>query len=183
MEEAMSDRRHIRLGDLPTNRPTPVRIEPDAGDLAALAEALGLSALRKVRLEGELIPRGKRDWDLSAHLGATVVQPCVVTLAPVTTRIEEPVERRFRADLPEPAPGTEVEMPEDDALEPLPETLDLARVLSEALALAIPEYPRANGASLGEAVFTEPGQRPMTDTEARPFAGLAQLRDRLKPED
>jgi hypothetical protein len=100
-----------------------------------------------------------------------VVQPCVVTLAPVTTRIEEKVERRFRADLPEPAPGAEVEMPEDDALEPLPETLDLGRVLIEALALAVPEYPRADGASLGEAVFTEPGAEPDDRHEAPTLRG------------
>jgi uncharacterized metal-binding protein YceD (DUF177 family) len=183
MEPPMTERRHIRLGDLPNTRPTTVRFEPDAGELAALADELGLSALRKVRLEGELRPRGKRDWDLHAQLGATVVQPCVVTLAPVTTRIDEEVERRFRADLPEPVPGAEVEMPEDDALEPLPETLDLSRVLAEALALAVPEYPRADGASLGEAVFTEPGQAPLTEEAVKPFAGLAHLRDRLKSED
>lgn len=179
----MTERRHIHLGDLPTTKATSVRFEPDAAELEAMAGSLGLSALRKVRLEGELRPRGRRDWDLTAHLGATVVQPCVVTLAPVTTRIEEDVERRFRADLPEPAPGAEIEMPEDDALEALPETLDLSRVLMEALALAVPEYPRAEGASLGEAVFTEPGQAPLTDEAAKPFAGLAHLRDRLKPED
>jgi uncharacterized metal-binding protein YceD (DUF177 family) len=183
MEPPMTERRHIRLGDLPTTKATPVRFEPDAAELEAMAGSLGLSALRKVRLEGELRPRGRRDWDLAAHLGATVVQPCVVTLAPVTTRIEEDVERRFRADLPEPAPGAEIEMPEDDALEALPERLDLSRVLMEALALAVPEYPRAEGASLGEAVFTEPGQAPLTEEAAKPFAGLAHLRDRLKPED
>jgi hypothetical protein len=183
MERAMTDRRHIRLSDLPRNRPTAVRIEPEAAELSAMAGALGLTALRKVRLEGELRPRGRTDWDFSAHLGATVVQPCVVTLAPVTTRIEDDVERRFRADLPEPVPGAEVEMPEDDALEPLPEALDLSRLLTEALALAVPEYPRAEGASLGEASFTEPGRTPMTDAEARPFAGLARLKDRLKPGD
>ena len=179
----MSDRRHIRLGDLARNRPTAFRFAPESEELAAMAAALGLSALRKVRLEGELQPRGKADWDLVAHLGATVVQPCVVTLAPVTTRIEEEVERRLRADLPEPPPGAEIEMPEDDTIEPLTETLDLARVLTEALALAVPEYPRAEGASLGEAVFAEPGHAPMTDADARPFAGLAHLRDKLKPGD
>jgi uncharacterized metal-binding protein YceD (DUF177 family) len=183
MEPPMTERRHIRLGDLPSGRPTAFRFEPDAEELAAMAGTLGLSALRKVKLEGELRPRGRRDWDLAAHLGATVVQPCVVTLAPVTTRVEEEVERRFRADLPEPTPGAEVEMPEDDALEPLPDTLDLGRVLTEALALAVPEYPRAEGAELGEAVFTEPGAAPLTAEAVKPFAGLAQLRDRLKSED
>jgi uncharacterized metal-binding protein YceD (DUF177 family) len=179
MERTMTEPRHIRLGELPTNRPTPFRIEPDAAETADMARALGLSALRKVRLEGELRPQGKAGWDLSARLGATVVQPCVVTLEPVTTRIEERVERRFRADLPEPAPGAEVEMPEDETLEPLPDTLDLFRVLTEALALAVPEYPRAEGAALAETAFTEPGQPPLTDDAVRPFAGLAGLRDKL----
>jgi uncharacterized metal-binding protein YceD (DUF177 family) len=110
------------------------------------------------------------------------VQPCVVTLAPVTTRIEEPVERRFRADLPEPPQGAEIEMPEDDALEPLPETLDLGRVMTEALALAIPEYPRAEGRrsrrSLHRTRTGAPDRRC-----GRPFAGLAGLRDKLDPKD
>lgn len=175
----MTDRRHIRLGDLPAGRATAFRFEPGPGELQAMALDLDLSALRKVRLEGELRPQGKGDWDLVARLGATVVQPCVVTLEPVTTRIDEPVERRFRAELPEPAPGAEVEMPEDEALDPVPETLDLLRLLAEALALAVPQYPRLEGAALEAAVFTEPGQTPLTDETSRPFAGLAGLRDKL----
>lgn len=172
----MTERRHLRLADLPNRQPTAFVIEPDADERAALAAELGLSALRKLRFAGEMRPRGKRDWDLDGRLGATVVQPCVVTLDPVTTRIEEEVARRFRADMPEPPAGAEIEMPEDDSLEPLPETVDLGRVMAEALALAIPPYPRAGDSALGAAVFTEPGQAPMSDAEARPFAGLAALR-------
>lgn len=177
----MSQRRHLRLAELANRQPTAFALEPDAAERAALAEEFGLSELRKLRFSGELRPVGRRDWDLDGHLGATVVQPCVVTLDPVTTRIEEPVLRRFRSDLPEPAAGAETEMPEDDSLEPLPETLDLGRVMAEALALAIPPYPRAGDSALGEAVFTEPGRAPMTDADARPFAGLAALR--RKPGD
>jgi uncharacterized metal-binding protein YceD (DUF177 family) len=175
----MTDRHHIRLSELPPGRPTAFRIEPDAEAREALARELGLSALRKLRFEGELHPRGKRDWDLAGRLGATVVQHCVVTLEPVTTRIEEEVTRRFRADLPEPPPGVEIEAPEDDTLEPLPDTLDLGRVMTEALALAIPEWPRAGEAELGAVVYTEPGRKPLTDEAAKPFAGLASLRDKL----
>jgi uncharacterized metal-binding protein YceD (DUF177 family) len=181
MEPTMTQRRNLRLADLPSRQSTAFVIEPDADERAALAAELGLSALRKLRFAGEMRPRGKRDWDLDGHLGATVVQPCVVTLDPVTTRIDEEVARRFRADMPEPPAGAEIEMPEDDSLEPLPETVDLGRVMAEALALAIPPYPRAGDSALGEAVFTEPGQAPMSDAEARPFAGLAALRG--KPED
>jgi uncharacterized metal-binding protein YceD (DUF177 family) len=52
--------------------------------------------------------------------------------------------------------------------------------LAEALALALPLYPRAPGAELGEAAFTEPGKPVLRDEDARPFAGLAHLRDKLK---
>jgi uncharacterized metal-binding protein YceD (DUF177 family) len=178
MERIMPERRHLRLADLSERRPTTFLLEPDAGEREALASELGLSALRKLRFEGELRPRGKRDWDLSARLGATVVQPCVVTLEPVTTRIEEEVARSFVEDLPPLPPGAEVEMPEDDTVEPLPQTLDLGRVMAEALALAIPPYPRSAGAELGEAVFTEAGKAPMDDAAAKPFAALARLRGR-----
>ena len=53
------------------------------------------------------------------------------------------------------------------------------RTEEEALSLAIPLYPRAEDATLGEAVFTEPGKQAMTDEDAKPFAGLASLRESL----
>lgn len=173
----MTDR--LRLADLPKTSPTTFGLEPDAGARDALADELGILGIRKLRFAGTLHPVGKRDWELRATLGATVVQPCVVTLDPVTTRIDEEVRRTYLAELPEMPEGGEVEMPEDDTLEPLPDTLDLAQVMAEALALALPPYPRAEGAALADTVFTEPGKSPMTDDEAKPFAGLGALRDKL----
>ncbi|MGC9371414.1 MAG: YceD family protein [Paracoccaceae bacterium] len=182
----MSDDAHtphlIRFAALRDARSVPFSLIPGAEARAALAERLGLIALRKLRFEGELVPEGKRDWRLEAKLGATVVQPCVVTLEPVTTRIDEEITRRYLADLPAQPEGEEVEMPEDETLEPLPEALNLEEVMAEALALALPLYPRAEGAELGEAVFTEPGQRPMTDEDTKPLAGLAELLKKQKRE-
>ena len=71
-------------------------------------------------------------------------------------------------------------MPEDDESEPLGQWIDPAAVMVEALALEIPEYPRANGAELGQVVYTKPGEIAMTDEDARPFAGLAGLRQKLE---
>lgn len=169
----------LRLRDLPSGAPTDIRLEPDADARAALARALGIDALRKMRFDARLTPSGDTDWTLTGSLGATVVQPCVVTLEPVTTRIDEPVTRRYLAHWSEPEGGSEVEMPEDDASDPLPETLDLYAVAREALALALPDWPRAGDAAIGAAVFAEPGTAPMTDEDARPFAGLGALRARL----
>jgi len=169
----------LRFADLPGRKPHRFTLESDAAGRDAVADALGIRGVRKLRLSGELRPMGKQDWRLTAELGATVVQDCVVTLEPVTTRIDEPVERIYSADFEQPD-STEVEMPEDDTTEPLPAELDLAGVMIEALALALPPYPRAKGAETGEAVFTEPGKTPLRDEDLRPFAGLAGLRDKLE---
>lgn len=153
-------------------------LRPDDAALASIRSALDLRGLRKVRLAGELAPEGRTDWRLSAHLGATVVQDCVVTLDPVTTRIEEPVVRRYLADFEHPT-GAEVEMTEDETVEPLPAELDLLALLEESLALVLPPYPRAAGAEVANSSVTEPGVDPLTDDEVKPFAGLAGLREKL----
>jgi uncharacterized metal-binding protein YceD (DUF177 family) len=171
--------RHVlRLSDPGQRGSQPFAILPTAEERASIARHLGIPGLRKLRFEGRLTPAGRRDWTLEAELGATVVQDCVVTLAPVVTRIDEPVLRRYMADLPEPGPG-EVEMPQDDSIEDLPASLDLCGVMIEALSLALPPFPRAPGAELGEITVTEPGVAPLDVAAVRPFAGLADLRRTL----
>ena len=169
----------IRITDLPNRKATAFELVPTAEERSALAGTLDILGIKKLRFTGTLVPVGKGDWQLNAELGATVVQPCVVTLDPVTTRIDEAVTRTYLADVPE-APTGETEMPEDDTEEALPEVLDLATVMEEALSLALPAYPRSEGAELGEAVFAESGVAPMRDDDAKPFAGLASLRDSLE---
>lgn len=149
---------------------------PDEAARAAIAADLGLPGLRKARLEGRLVPDGAEDWRLEAELGATAVQACVVTLEPVTTRIDAPVARHYLAAFEEPA-ETELEMPEDDSREPLPRVIDLDALMREALALELPDFPRAEGAEPVEIAAAPPGVAPMTDEDTRPFAALKALRD------
>jgi len=169
----------LRFADLSSQKPTPFEVVPSAEARGVIAGELGLDAIKKLSFRGTLAPSGTSDWTLTGELGATVVQPCVTTLAPVTTRIDEGVSRTYMAELPIPE-GLEVEMPEDDSVEALPATLDLYEVLVEALSLAVPTFPRAEDAEFGSLAVTEPGQRPMTDEEAKPFAGLAALKESLE---
>ncbi len=173
--------RPVRFADLPQRKPTRVRLVPDEGQLEDIADRLSVDALRKVRMDVELAPGPGRDWTLTGKLGATVVQPCRVTTDPVTTRIEEDVARRYTPDAVTPE-GDEVEM-DDDTLEPLPAILDLGSVLEEALALAIPEFPRAPSADEIDMTATPPGAEPLTDEAVKPFAGLAALKAKLEGDD
>lgn len=172
----------LRLADLANRKNTPFLFTPTAAARAALAQQLGIVAIKKLRFEGKIGPLGAKDWELSGKLGATIVQECVVTLVPVTTRIDEDVLRRYLANF-EDIEEVEAEMPEDDSTESLPEEVDLMAVMVEQLSLALPTYPRAPDASLGEAVFSQTGITPLKDEDTRPFAGLSDLRDALKNKD
>ena len=152
---------------------------PDANTLDEIGKRLDLLGLRRVRFIGQISPEGARDWHLTGRLGATVIQPCSTTLDPVTTRIDAAVERLYLADYAEPD-GDDVEMPEDERQEPVPDTLDLLDLLEEALALNLPLYPRSDGAVLAQSTFTEPGKTALVDADLKPFAGLAALRDKLQ---
>jgi uncharacterized metal-binding protein YceD (DUF177 family) len=175
----------LRVASLRQTGETPFLIEPDAQTRADLAVSLGAEALRKLRFEGELSPRGKEGWDLTARLGVTAVQPCIVTLEPVTTRIDTEVVRRFvPAHLLDAIDaGSEMEMPEDDTVEPLGDVIDLDAIMNESIALALPAYPRKDGAALEDAQFAEDGVTPMTDEDVKPFAGLAALREKMQGGD
>lgn len=172
----------LRLTGQRQRTPHSFALAPDAAAREALANTLGLAGLRKLRFAGSVAPVGGQDWQLEACLGATVVQPCGVSLAPVTTRIDEAVMRLYCADLPAPT-AAETEMPDEDWAEPLPETLDLMAVLTEALSLAVPAYPRSPEAAPLKTASAPPGVTPMTDADTRPFAALKVLKTKLQDEN
>jgi uncharacterized metal-binding protein YceD (DUF177 family) len=172
------------VSTLATRHPTAFELVPNDASRRAIALELGLSGLRKLRFAGHITPKGKKGWELTGTLGASVIQPCVVTLEPVNTRIDETIVRRYQAEEDTPESGSETEMPEDDTTEPIPEMINVNKVMTEALALALPAYPRAEKAELEQAVFAEKGIEPLTNEGSRPFAGLKSLKDALeKPKD
>jgi uncharacterized metal-binding protein YceD (DUF177 family) len=188
MAKPLNETAALRVADLPKGRTLSFDIAPDAPARAALAEALGIMTLRKLSFRGTLAPLGRHDWRLSADLGATAVQACVATLEPVTTRIDTTVERRYLSDMPTTAEldatsEDGIEMTEDENSEPLGEIIDLGSVLHEALALALPDYPRAEGAASAAAQAAPPGAAPLRDADLKPFAGLAGLREKMDKGD
>ncbi|MGL5011356.1 MAG: YceD family protein [Paracoccaceae bacterium] len=165
--------------NLSPRKATRFALKPDVAACAAVAAELGITAVRRLSFIGELRPAGRRDIVLEARLEAEVEQPCGITLAPVRTVIGEAVTRRYLADWVEPT-GAEAEIPEDDTSEALPDVIDAGAVAIEALALALPLYPRAPGAELGRVVHTEPGQEALTDDAIKPFASLVAFKAQLE---
>ena len=169
----------FRSGGLSPRKPTRFTYRPTAGERAALASELGLLGLASLELTGEFRPAGRDEVLLEARLTARADQPCSVTLVPVPAIIDEPVRRRYVAGLDTPE-GDEVEMPEDDTVEPMPEVIDLAEVAAEALALALPLYPRAPGVEFAQALHAGDGVAPLSDADVKPFSALQGLAEQLK---
>ena len=139
-------------------------ITASAGECAALATRfgiLGIGALHAVldmaaEPDGTVIVRGV--------LRADVTQACVVTLDPVTQRVEEAVGLRLLPPGREPEDGPE---DLDEIASDRGAVVDLGEALAEQLSLALDPYPRAPGAELPAEAQEAP---------ATPFAALAALR-------
>ncbi len=150
---------------------------PTEAEAEAVRKALGLRGLRKMRFQGKLSPIGKRGWLVEGSLGASITQDCVVTVEPIKTRIDTEVRLRF---LPETM--IETETPEDeleDDVEELGPVIDLGHVAVEALSLAMPDYPRADGAGLKTLTAQPEGEAPIKDEDTKAFAGLAALKAKM----
>lgn len=169
MSQSETSQPRLRVAHLNPNKPTGFTLRPNSDDRAALAAEFGLLDLPALSFQGQIRASGSDSWDLQGTLQAQVVQPCIVTLQPVATTIDEPIQRRFSPHVAQPE-GEEVEMP-DDELEPLGQFIDLAQIMAEELALALPLYPRAEGVALDESPEPAPETR-------RPFADLAEMMKR-----
>ena len=74
------------------------RIEAEAGERKALAGRFGLVLVEYLAAEGRIYPETNSDLlRLEARLIADVVQSCVVTLAPVASRIDVTFEQIYGA--------------------------------------------------------------------------------------
>ncbi|MEL6584873.1 MAG: DUF177 domain-containing protein [Pseudomonadota bacterium] len=165
--------RPLALGRLPRASVHQFEHSASAEDRAKLAELWDAQEVPKLSFSGTVEPLGKQGWALSGRVRCTVIQTCVVTLQPVATKIDQTIERQF---LPDRGDTIDQDDP-DDLIEPLCDVIDLGLIASEAVALLLPDYPRAADAALPEqAPFEEPERE-------NPFAVLAQLKsDAEKPQ-
>jgi hypothetical protein len=76
--------------------------------------------------------------------------------------------------------GSEYEMPEDDTEEQLAESINLFEIFIEGLSLELEDYPKVNGIQSTKVEFAAPGVTPLTDESAKPFAILAEFKEKLK---
>ncbi|MGJ4886556.1 YceD family protein [Bradyrhizobium sp. HKCCYLRH3099] len=151
-------------------------IEADAATRRALAE---IGELREVlSAHASFDVKQKRDGKVhvEGRVRARIGQTCVVTLDPIETEIDEPIDQMFAppdqipelADFVEDDPNSEVDTA--DPPEPIVGgQIDLGRLAADALFLGIDPYPRKPGA-----MFEPPAAA--VAPEDHPFAALKALK-------
>jgi uncharacterized metal-binding protein YceD (DUF177 family) len=161
--------RKIEVDRLPPSGDTIHDIAASAAERAELARRLALIALDRLearvavaRLAGGLVR-------LTADLSADVVQECVVTLEPVSSRVEDCFTLLYGHAQDE---AREVVLSgEAELVEPVSgSTLDIGEAVAQQLSLALDPYPRAPGAAAAEPE-AGPG-------DASPFAALAKWKEK-----
>jgi uncharacterized metal-binding protein YceD (DUF177 family) len=152
-------------------------IDTNPDERRALAELGGLRDVLSANASLDLMPMRQGRVHVTGRVTARIGQTCVVTLDPIENDIDEAIDLIFAppeqipalADLVDETAENDAEIP--DPPEPIVAgMIDLGRLATDALFLAVDPYPRKPGA-----VFEPPAVPP--DPEDHPFAALKVLRD------
>jgi hypothetical protein len=146
-----------------------------------MAEVGGLREIMSASASLDVTPKGGGRVQVTGRVRARIGQTCVVSLDPIENDIDEAIDLIFAppeqipelADLVDDAAESDTEIP--DPPEPIENGLiDLGRVATDALFLAVDPYPRKPD------VIFEPPVVP-DDPEDHPFAALKALQLAAKP--
>jgi uncharacterized metal-binding protein YceD (DUF177 family) len=156
-----------------------VELHADAQTRAAVAALAGVRDLPRLEAAFEVTRHGQAGLRVTGRVSATVGQVCVVTLEPMQSEIDEPVDLVFAPPAAPVASDRASAADEIEVTENAPEvlvggTVDLGAVATEFLILALDPYPRKPGA-----VFEGPA---VEDDAGHPFAALAALKERQQPD-
>ncbi|MBS9720105.1 DUF177 domain-containing protein [Tianweitania sp. BSSL-BM11] len=158
----------------------PVRIEADADMRAALAQAHDLLSVERFVADVMVTDWKASGVAVNGTVEAKITQACIVTLEPLTARIDEPVEATFLPRnsklhrLPDPSDEMMIDPEGPDAPEILEgDMVDVGALAEEIFALAIDPYPRKDGVEPLE--FIEDNEAPMNPLAEK----LAALKDKL----
>jgi hypothetical protein len=156
-------------------------IEASTATRAAMAELGGLREILSASAALDVTPKSGGRVHVEGRIRARIGQTCVVTLDPIESDIDEPIDLIFAppeqipemAALVDEAAESAVEIP--DPPEPIVNgVIDLGRLATDALFLGVDPYPRKP-----DAVFEVPVVPP--DPEDHPFAALKALQLDAKP--
>jgi uncharacterized metal-binding protein YceD (DUF177 family) len=155
-------------------------IEATRAEMDEIAKLLDLRGLDGLAMSYRLARAGAGRFRLKGELKANVVQTCVISLEPVESHLDVPVEAEFW-------PSEMIAAHEDSKDEhgsttpsewPEPITdgkIDLGPIVYETLATTLDPYPKKQGVSFE---WSEGPETPGSQAKTKPFAALVALKRR-----
>ena len=168
------------------NRPLEINLAANAEQCAALAKRLSLSSIKSFKAQVFLTLLKNSDVDLKASFSVQVIQPCTVTLAPVSSDLKAKFSMTYTPVVEEDEESEEDEVFEDldDMVEPpeplIDQKIDIGAALVEHLALEIDPFPRVKGAVFEGYVAGSKSEKESGFEKKNPFAALSQLQTKPK---
>jgi uncharacterized metal-binding protein YceD (DUF177 family) len=156
-------------------------LEAGPAEREAMAAVADLREVLFARASLDVTPMGGGRVHVTGHVQARIGQTCVVSLDPIENDIDEPIDLIFAppeqipelAALVDEAAESGTEIP--DPPEPIQHgVIDLGRLATDALFLAVDPYPRKPDAVFEPLVVAE-------DPKDHPFAALKALQLDAKP--
>lgn len=153
------------------------KLEASAAERQAMAELAGVREVLSAEADLDVVPKSGGRIQVTGLVRSRIGQICVVTLDPIENEIEEEVDLIFAPEAEVRKMADLIEEGQDDEAPPEvidpPEAIvggiiDLGRIATDALFLAIDPYPRKEGVVF-EAEVTA------LDPEDHPFAALKAL--------
>jgi hypothetical protein len=148
-------------------------LEADQATRNAVADVGGLREVLSVQASFDVTPKRGGRFHVSGYVRARIGQTCVVTLEEIESEIDEPIDLIFAPpdQIPQMADLVdEAESGEDtpDPPEPIENgIIDLGRLATDVLFLAIDPYPRKEGAVFEARVTAaDPGDHPFAALKA-----------------
>ncbi|NSX85194.1 DUF177 domain-containing protein [Agrobacterium tumefaciens] len=165
----------VKVGHISAN-PVRIGLEASAEELKALAKFWNVVSVEYLKAELQ-VSRWKKDGvKIKGEVHAAVTQSCVVTLEPISSKIDEPVEQIFVPEgskLARMVTNEEGEIVLDPDGPDIPDqftgdSIDVGAVVAEFAALAIDPYPRKPDAEFPETADRQPEE----EKRPSPFAVL-----------
>lgn len=131
------------------------KLEASAAERQAMAETAGLREVISVQADFDVVPKSGNRIQVTGHVRARIGQTCVVTLDPMESDIDEEVDLIFapEAEVRRLADLMEEGHDDQEQVADPPEAIvngiiDLGRLATDALFLAVDPYPRKPGSCL-----------------------------------
>ena len=151
-------------------------LEADHAVREAMAEVAGLREILSANASFDVVPKSGGRFHVAGRVHARIGQTCVVTLDPIENEIDEAIDLTFAPpeQIPQLAALVDETAESSDEIPDSPEpiengVIDLGRLATDVLFLAIDPYPRKPDVVFEPVVVA-------ADPEDHPFAALKALR-------